>query len=168
MKKSRIKTLSTMAAVKHDASTDLVRGELQLFIGDTPIAFSSSCSLDISVEEIDISNKMCGSWAASLPGKKSFTLSCEALLTRLTGAMSYDTLLEKISSDEVLEFFFGEATVTNRTNTGGEFAKDPTKKNYTGKCMITSLSLKSDNGQIASCSASFKGVGSLESAEPSA
>lgn len=150
-----------MAAVKHDANTDLVRGQLFLFVDDQPIAFASSCSLDVSADEIDISNKMMGDWAASLPGKKSYTLSSESLLTRLQGAMSFDALLQKMIDSETLTFFFGETTVTGQTNTGGTFEKDTAKKNYTGTVMITSLSLKSDNGAIASCSASFKGVGAL-------
>lgn len=151
-----------MAAIKHDSSTDLVRGELFLFIGENPIAFASSCGLDVSTEEIDISNKMNGDWAAALPGKKSFTLSSESLLTRKTGAISFDTLLAKQIAGETLDFFFGAAQVANKTNVGGEFSLDTSQVNYSGKVMITSLSLKSDNGQIASCSASFKGVGALE------
>lgn len=155
-----------MAAVKHDANTDLVRGQLFLFVDDQPIAFASSCSLDVSADEIDISNKMMGDWAASLPGKKSYTLSSESLLTRLQGAMSFDALLQKMIDSETLTFFFGETTVTGQTNTGGTFEKDTAKKNYTGTVMITSLSLKSDNGAIASCSASFKGVGALVPSTP--
>ena len=45
-----------MAAVKHDSSKDLVRGQLFLFLGENPVAFASSCSLEVSVEEIDITN----------------------------------------------------------------------------------------------------------------
>ncbi|WP_042372737.1 phage tail protein [Bacteroides neonati] len=155
-----------MAAIKHDSNTDIVRGELFLFIGESPIAFASSCGLDISTEEIDISNKMCGDWAAALPGKKSYTLSSESLLTRLTGAVSFDTLLAKQVAGETLEFFFGAAKVTEPTNVGGKFALDTAQVNYKGTVMITSLSLKSDNGQIASCSASFKGIGALEPVAP--
>lgn len=155
-----------MAPIKHDSNTDLIRGELFLFIGELPIAFASSCGLDISTEELDISNKMCGDWAASLPGKKSFTISFDSLLTRKEGTMSFDTLLKKQIAGETLEFYFGAAKVTNPTNTGGEFALDTTQVNYSGTIMITSLSLKSENGQIASCSASFKGVGALTPVAP--
>lgn len=153
-----------MAAIpiKHDSNTDIVRGQLFLFIGELPIAFASSCSLEITTEEIDVSNKMMGDWAASLPGKKSYTVSSESLLTHLEGAVSFDTLLEKQIAGETLSFVFGEASVTEKTNTGGKFTLDAAKQNYKGTVMITSLSLKSDNGQIASCSAQFKGIGALE------
>ncbi|WP_106831165.1 phage tail protein [Parabacteroides pacaensis] len=148
-------------AVEHDANKDIVRGQLFLFIGELPIAFASSAALEITTEEIDVSNKMMGDWSASLPGKKSFTLSSESLLTRKEGQMSFDTLLDKQIAGDTLDFVFGEATVANKSNTGGEFTLDATKKNYKGTVMITSLSLKSDNGAIASCSVSFKGVGAL-------
>lgn len=148
-------------ATKLDSSKDIYRGELMLFIGDEPIAFASSCGLDVSTEEIDISNKMMGDWAGSLPGKKSFTLSSESLLTRKEGAMSFDTLLSKQIAGEVLDFFLGSPASADKDNFGGTFTKDTKQKNYTGKVIITSLSIKSDNGQIVSCSASFKGIGAL-------
>lgn len=154
-----------MADKKLDSSTEIYRGELFLFIGEDPIAFASSAGLDISTEEIDISNKMMGDWAGSLPGKKSYTISSESLLTRKEGAMSYDALLAKQIKGELLDFHFGGATAADKDNFGGTFTKDATQKSYTGKVMITSLSLKSDNGQIASCSVSFKGVGAIKPVE---
>ena len=72
--KRKTKILKTMAT-KLDSSKDIYRGELMLFIGDEPIAFASSCGLDVSTEEIDISNKMMGDWAGSLPGKRA--LPCQ-------------------------------------------------------------------------------------------
>ena len=153
-------------ATKLDSSKDIYRGELMLFIGDEPIAFASSCGLDVSTEEIDISNKMMGDWAGSLPGKKSFTLSSESLLTRKEGAMSFDTLLSKQITGEVLDFFLGSPASADKDNFGGTFTKDTKQKNYTGKVIITSLSIKSDNGQIVSCSVSFKGIGALAPVEP--
>ncbi len=152
--------------VKLDSSKDIHRGELMLFVGEDPIAFASSAGLDISTEELDTSNKMMGDWAGSLPGKKSFTVSSESLLTRKEGAMSFDKLLEKQIAGETLDFFFGSAKSEDRDNFGGTFSKDTAQKSYTGKVIITSLSLKSDNGQIVSCSASFKGVGALKPVEP--
>ena len=56
--------------------------------------FEKSSTLNLSVDAIDISNKTMGGWAGSAPGKKSFSISSEMLITRKTGTMSYDTLLE--------------------------------------------------------------------------
>lgn len=152
--------------VLHDASTDIVRAQLFLFLVDLPLAFAKTASLDISVAEVDISNKMLGDWEAVFSGKKGFTISAESLLTRKTGQMSYDKMLDLVISGEPIDFYLGDALVTNSTNTGGEFAKDPSKKNYTGKVIITSLNLTSAVGEIVSVSASLKGVGALVPVEP--
>lgn len=154
-----------MATKKLDSSVDIDRGELMLFVGEDPIAFGSSAGLDISTEELDISNKMMGDWSGSRSGKKSFTISSESLLTRKEGAMSFDTLLDKQIKGDPLDFFFGSAKATDKDNFGGTYTKDTEQKNYTGKVIITSLSIKSDNGQIVSVSASFKGVGALKPVE---
>lgn len=154
-----------MVTKKLDSSVDIFRGELMLFVGEDPIAFGSSAGLDISTEELDISNKMMGDWSGSLSGKKSFTISSESLLTRKEGAMSFDTLLDKQIKGDPLDFFFGSAKATDKDNFGGTYTKDTEQKNYTGKVIITSLSIKSDNGQIVSVSASFKGVGALKPVE---
>lgn len=154
--------------VKHDANTDIVRGQLFLFVDGAPIAFASSASLEITTEALDASNKMMGGWKASLPGRKSYTISSESLLTRLEGAMSFDTLLKKQIAGETLSFAFGEAVATEQTNTGGKFSLDAAKIGYKGTIMITNLSLKSDDGQMASCSSQFEGTGALEVFDPSA
>lgn len=158
-----------MAATKLDSSKDIYRGQLMVFVkpdgsGESdilPVAFASTATLEITTEEVDISNKMMGDWAGSLPGKKSYTISTEALITRKEGAMSYDTLLAAQIDSKVLDFFFGEAAVADQDNNGGTFTPDKTKKNYTGRIMITSQSVTSEAGQIAKLSASFKGIGAL-------
>ena len=158
-------------AVKLDSSKDIYRGELFVFAkpdgseSDEPLAFATTATLEITTEEVDISNKMMGGWAGSLPGKKSYTVSSEALITRKEGALSYDTLLKAQIDGKVLDFFFGEAAVADQDNNGGTFTPDKTKKNYTGRIMITSQSLTSEAGQIAKLSVSFKGIGALERSE---
>ena len=147
---------------KHDSNTDIFRGQLFVFVEGDPIAFGTSASMNTTTEEVDISNKMMsGNWKGSLPGQKSFSITSESLLTQKTGQCSYDTLLKKQIADETLEFFMGEAKVTNQTPTGGEFDLDKTKPYYTGTIMITSLDLQSEVNGIATCSASFAGVGAL-------
>lgn len=74
----------------HIHLNNLILGdELFLYVkagtGDTysPIAYSTSCSLNLSQDAIDTSNKMAGVWASALPGKLQWTVSTESL-------MSYD------------------------------------------------------------------------------
>jgi TP901-1 family phage major tail protein len=156
-----------MAAIKHDSNTDIFRGQLFIFVGENPIAFGTNATMNITTEEIDISNKMMsGNWKGSLPGQKSFSITSESLLTQKEGEYSFDTLLDKQIDDETFAFFLGEATVTEQTPTGGKFELDTTKKYYTGTVMITSLDLTSEVNGIATCSASFTGVGALVPGTP--
>lgn len=153
--------------IKHDSNADIFRGQLFIFVGDNPIAFGTNATMNITTEEVDISNKMMsGNWKGSLPGQKSFSITSESLLTQKEGQYSFDTLLDKQINDETFEFFMGEAKVTNQTPVGGEFELDKTKKYYTGTVMITSLDLTSEVNNIATCSASFSGVGALVPGTP--
>lgn len=146
---------------KLDSRKDIYRGQLFTFIGGVPVAFASTATLEITTEEIDISNKMMGDWAGSLPGKKSYTISSESLMTRKDGEVSFDALLKKQIAGETLEFAMGDAIAEDQDNFGGTFELDESKVKYRGEVMITSLSITSEQGQIAKCSASFKGIGGL-------
>lgn len=155
-----------MAAVKHDSNTDIFRGQLFIFLEDSPMAYAKDASLSITTDEIDVSNKMVsGGWKGSLPGQKSFSVSSESLYTNKEGQYSFQTLLQKQIEGKTLDFVLGEAKVSEETPTGGKFELDKTQPYYTGKVMITSLDLKSTNGDIASCSSSFTGVGALKEGE---
>lgn len=148
--------------IKHDSNTDIYRGDFFVFCDGLPLAFCTDATLELTTEEVDVSNKMCaGNWNVSLPGKKSYSVTAEALITMLDGAMSFSTLLKKQIAGETLDFVFGGAKVTEQTETGGKFEVDTSREHFTGKVMITSQSLKSTYGQIASSSTSFKGVGGL-------
>lgn len=146
---------------KLDSSVDPYRGEMHIFIGESPLAFATTATMEVSTEELDISNKMLGSWTASSPGRKSFTASSEALITHKTGEMSFDTLLAAQIAGTLLDFTFSAASAADQDQFGGTFTKDTTHPSYSGKVMITSLTMKSDNGQIATCSVSLKGIGGL-------
>ena len=151
-----------MPGAKLDSRTDIYRGQFFVFVGEQPIAFASTATLEVTTEEVDISNKMMGDWAGSLPGKKSYTVSSESFITRKEGVMSFDKLMEHVISGETLNFFFGDAKAADADNFGGTFQQDTTQVNYTGEVMITSLSVTSEAGSIAKCSASFKGIGGLK------
>lgn len=51
-----------MAGTKLDSRNDIYRGDLFVFVGGQPIAFASNATLEVTTEEIDISNKMLGDW----------------------------------------------------------------------------------------------------------
>jgi predicted secreted protein len=156
-----------MPPIKHDSNTDIFRGQLFIFVGNNPIAYGKDATMNVTTEEIDISNKMMsGGWKGSLPGKKSFSITSESLMTHATGQESFDSLLNKQINDETFPFVIGEAKVTEQTPTGGKFELDRTKPYYSGTVMITSLDVKSTDGDIATCSASFTGIGALVPGTP--
>lgn len=151
-----------MAATKLDSRQDIYRGQLMLFDEEgNPLAFATTATLEVTTEEIDISNKMMGGWAGSLPGRKSYTISSEALITYKSGATSYASLLDKQIDDETFPFQFGEGKATDADNFGGTFNLDATKDNFSGEVMITSLSVTSEQGNIARLTVNLKGIGGL-------
>ena len=156
--------------VKHDSNTDIFRGQLFIFTGtgeeQKPIAYGKDATMNISTEEVDVSNKMMsGGWKGSLPGQKSYTVTSESLMTNKEGQESFGSLLDKQINDETFPFVMGEAKVSEKTPTGGKFELDKSKPYYTGTLMITSLDVKSTNGDIATCSSSFAGIGALVKGE---
>lgn len=151
-----------MAATKLDSRQDIFRGQLFLFDSEgNPLAFATTATLEVTTEEIDISNKMMGGWSGSLPGRKSYTLSTESLVTKKAGAFSLETLLNAQLTDATLGFQLAEATSTDQDNFGGTFNPDEDNDYYSGEVMITSLSLTSEQGNIAKLTVSFKGIGGL-------
>ena len=129
-----------------------------LFTDSNPLAFATTATLEVTTEEIDISNKMMGDWSGSLPGRKSYTISSEAK----EDALSYGTLLDKQINSQTLSFQFGEGKAEDADNFGGTFELDTTKDNFSGEVMITSLSLTSEQGNIARVTISLRGIGGLK------
>lgn len=125
------------------------------------MAFATTATLEITTEAIDISNKMMGDWAGSLPGRKSYTISSEALITYKEGALSYGTLVDKQINGETIPFKFAEGTAVDADNFGGTFTPDATKDSFEGEVMITSLSLTSEQGNIARVTVNLQGIGGL-------
>lgn len=140
----------------YDVNTDLILGDkLFIFIDNQPVAFSTSCSLEIQSNTVSTTNKMGGKWDSSLSGKLNYTVSTDALYTAASGSTSFDTLMTKMISGTTVDFVLGTAVDTT-------YVKD--KGMYQGKAFVTSLSLKADNGAVASCSISLTGTGPLTKA----
>ena len=149
--------------IKHESNTDIFRGQIFLFIGGKPMAFGISANLDVSTNEIDISNKMVSAgWDASLAGNKNWTLSSESLVTYTEGQLSATDLLNTQINGQTVDIIYGQALVTEETLTGGKFEPDKSKPYYEGSAFITSFGINSTNGDFAKCSVSLKGSGALK------
>jgi len=116
-----------------------------------PIACSTSCSLTINQDTIDASCKNSGQWDSSVPGKKNWEVSVDALYTLPldgTKGQFVDLMEYFLSKENSLTIQFGEP------NTTGNYY-------WQGTAMISSLSLNGDKDSSASWTANFKGVGAL-------
>ena len=145
----------------YDESTDLTRGEdMMLYVDDGttkhPIAFATSNSISITADTIDTSNKMSGAWKAYITGQSGWTVSTEALVSKVEGHYSYQKLKELMIAREAIEVVFGYVDTSS-----DEFALDATKPSSKGKAFITSLDLNTERGGICTSSTTLQGTGAL-------
>lgn len=151
-----------MPEITYNASQDLdLEGKLMVTIGAEPIAFSTSSKLNTTTDMVDTTSQMSGDWKDEVPGTKSFTVSSEALLTRKTGSVSGDSLLDAQLNDTLLDFAFGEFKRSGDEATGYTYALDATKVSYHGKLRITSCEFTGDSGKLKKYSVNFNGSGPL-------
>lgn len=153
-----------MAEKKYDSSKDMVVGDkLMLFVEVTkelqkevvPIAFGTSCGIDISADTIDASNKMSGNWKEYLTGQLGYTVSSESMLSLKTGHLSFVTLKELMKKRTPIPF-----VIAKTEESEGDFPKG--EEYVKGNAIITALSMKADNGAICTSSVTLQGTGPLE------
>ena len=134
-----------------------------LFLGGKSIAYATSHTLEISAETADTSNKDegGGDWANSEISKLSWTASSENLFSADGKGASYDTLFDYMVKKTPIDAVFGlkKETAVDVPTTGWTAA---TTGVYAGKVVITSLSLNAPNGEYATYSVQFTGVGELK------
>lgn len=154
-----------MAVKTYDSSKDTIVGDkLMLFVETDssapndllPIAFGTSCGIDISADTIDTSNKMSGNWKEYLVGQLGYTVSSDSMLSTKEGDASFKKLKELMAKRTPITFIMSEAKKTAE----GDFEQDT--EFVKGKAIITNLSLKADNGAICTSSISMQGTGELE------
>lgn len=155
----------------YNVNEDLVKGnDIFLYItsggtGTTKqqvLAFATSCQMQVDGETISTQNKMSCRWASNLAGNNSYTISADALYTQTTG-VSFDDLMAMMIKGDPVDWAMGPAidesalTCENKT-----FVLDDTKVYYSGKALITSLSLNAGNNEVASSSVTLTGSGEID------
>lgn len=144
-------------------TTTIYGDRVELTFNNKPLAFGKSCSLEITAETLDTSNKMSGDWKEFLVSKLSFTVSSDALLTYsdtaaapdLANVAKFGDLLTTWVKRTPIAFSLSKITKVE----GGGFSKDFDL--VTGRVIITSLRIQADDGQIATCSIQLQGTGEL-------
>ena len=139
-------------------------GDLMLFLGGTSIAFSTSHKLSISAETVETSSKdNGGKWVAKAVRKLSWNISTENLYSLDGAGKTYDDLFTMMTGRTEIDAIFtvekDYATKAYEVPAGGWVPM--TTGQYKGKVVITSLELNAPNGDNATFTASFDGVGAL-------
>lgn len=140
-------------------ATGLVNGtDLLLKIGtdatnEVIVAYSTSCSLELSMDEIDQTNKDSGGWKSIIGGLRSWSVSAEALYQN-----------EAESSKKAFKDFWGhidartavtiELTITGASNGDANVF-------YSGSAYVTSLSVNGGTEDQSTYSISLTGTGAL-------
>ena len=150
----------------HNANTTYFIGsEFFVYMADSsvgtaaPFAYSTECTLSISANQIDTSNKQSGVWASALPGQLSWNVSTSALYTT---ANNYDDIFSKMTTRTPVFVTFGQITDLDHVDTSTGIALNTSASYYKGKAYITSLELNAGNNEVASFSCEFTGEGKLE------
>lgn len=159
-----------------NVNTDLIKGsDLNLYLvelGNEPmtsgkvatakvIAYSTSCSFEISSDSIDVTSKLSCRWNANVQGNASYTISSDALYclqasASANSAYTVDDLFEAMCDGDNVGWVMAKDSSTVCGQVSGP---DTTGVCYWGEAAITSLSITGGNNEIASSSIQLTGSG---------
>lgn len=148
----------------YKASVDQLTGDkVMLFIHedgegsgkDVPIAYGTSCSVEVSAETIDTTSKMSGNWKEFLTGQLSYTISSDSLVSFSEGHYSFAKLMELMAARAPVKFKLGKWN-----ESAGEYTVSDSI--VEGEGVITQLSMTAGQGsEICTASFSMTGLGEL-------
>ena len=138
-------------------------GNLMLFIGGQSIAYATNHTLEISGETKDTSNKDegGGNWASEEVGLLSWSATSENLYSHDGAGNNYDDLFDAMVAKTPIAAVFCLRNEADSVTTVPQNGWTTSVPKYTGNVVITSLSLNAPNGEYATYTANFKGVGAL-------
>ena len=117
---------------------------LIIYADGVAIAAAKSCTVSMSIGDIEAASDTNGSAKTFLPTQKEWTVRCNTLVTSLTG-------------------HFANIGDTIRLSMAVcDWEKNPTTDRITGDAIVTSASITASVGNLVTGSFSFKGSGSLE------
>ncbi len=140
-------------------------GDLMAFMGGKSIAYATNHTLEINGETVNTSNKDegGGDWESSEISILSWSVNSDNLFSTDGQGNLYDDLFDAMIAKQPINLVFatksGSAT---DVPTGGWTAAIP---KFSGDAVITSLSLNAPNGEYATYTVQFKGVGALSRIE---
>lgn len=143
-------------------ATGLVNGtDLLLKIGDTDaneviVAYATSCSLEVSMDEIDQTNKSSSGWKQIIGGLRSWSVSADALYQNeaKSGEYAFVDFWDHLGGTNQRKHVHVELTITGA-------AGSDANKYYAGEAFVTSLSVNGGTEDQATWSISLTGSGAL-------
>lgn len=147
-------------------ATGLVNGtDLIIQIGttsgnDTPVAYATSCSLEISMDEIDQTNKDSSGWKKIIGGLRSWSISSDQLYQNesKSGEKGFTEFWDHVGGST-----YGRTPVYVQMMRTGTLTSD--NKIYWGYAYVTSLSVNGGTEDQATFSVTLTGSGELTEAD---
>lgn len=128
---------------------------------DTCFAFATQCTLNLNVDGIDITSKDSGSWADSIPNRKSWTISSDCLYSE-----DYDALMLCAINRTVFTVRWCSAINNESNNTVTHTASHQVGNGayafYEGKVFIDSIQASAGVDEAGNYSVSMTGKGALK------
>ena len=136
-------------------------GDLMLFIGGKSIAFATSHKLSINVETVETSSKdNGGKWVSKAARKISWNCTTENLYSNDGEGVTFDQLYDMLVARDEVDAVFSLKNETSDSVPASGWT-NPETGTYSGKVIITALEANAPNGDNATFTASFEGVGAL-------
>ena len=136
-------------------------GDLMVFVEGVSVAYATSHTLSINADTTDTSNKDegGGGWQSSEVNLLSWTATTENLYSEDGEGKGFDDLFDlMIAKEPVTLVFAKKGSSATDVPTGGWSAGTPKK---TGEAIITALEANAPNGDNATFTCTFTGVGAL-------
>ena len=123
------------------------------------VAFATSCSLEISADEIDQTNKDSGGWKSIIQGTRSWSVSADAMYQN-EAESSKKAFTDFFANVDARTKVFVELTIAGALNADANVF-------YSGEAFVSSLSVNGGTEDQATWSISLTGTGALaETAVP--
>jgi len=140
-------------------ATGLLNGtDLLLKVGSTDanevvVAFATSCSLELSADEIDQTNKDSGGWKSIIQGTRSWSVSADAMYQNEAEA-SKKAFTDFFANVNARTKVYIELTIANALGSDNNVY-------YSGEAYVSSLSVNGGTEDQATWSISLTGTGAL-------
>lgn len=140
--------------------------DLMLFIGGKSIAFATNHTLTINVSTVETTSKtkdeIGGGWVSNKPQNTSWEISTDNLYSIDGEGQNFADLFDAVTNGTELTGVFMAISRGTGVPTGGYVPGTTAGQvKYTGTVIVTNLTLNAQDGENATFSATFQGVGQL-------